>query len=925
MSKILAIADVHIHDYPQKNPTDKFRLHQSKTIAQNVIKVGHLNGAEILVIAGDIMEKSLIRPYVQAEIKLFLETLAQNFKAVYLIYGNHDQDNKQNQSNLYDSCLGVMLPSNVYYADKKEIIVDGARIGFTNWRPEIDLTWVDGKLDILFTHATIAYNDNDRYQSQPLDETKFDIAFCGDIHSAKQKGKYVSIGVPQRAKMGDSEHATGVLIDCASKKWEWVNLDPDENLMKLAYTDDQSKEGWDEKTGTWYAYKPSDQSFKSGNQNIEVAAWENINALINQAIESAGLSAVHSEVLKSVQDVESKEVNFQFLVKRLYIHNWRSIGEAEIYFDQGDKIKIVGANGCGKSSLLSALKYAFTKNLDMKNNISFGADSTRLEVEFVYQGISYKITRGTKRWGLDINGTPEKYNNKRQFEEDLENRFKFLSYITDVMFIDSDHPKFIGSITPERKSEIISKFYKLDKIDAYNGEAQFLVKKYIDQGNHWNDELKKAQELINYMDSKLSITILPTLTEQELLNKKAYGQELQSKWMAYNNYVQTAASLIASRQSKTDRLNEVSSQMQGFRDITLIDSEIAEINNKISWIQNKNSELGQIKNEGRRVYNERVDLDKAKTCPSCGQPIKQEHLEEHKAELDRRINELLEQQRVVYQEFETVGLLKEEVDNGCRNTISLYNQEIAKLIGEKNEQARLNTEYKKAEFELKLINDKISSLGPEPEKIELPENFMSEMGKIESDLEIWKQYNSLIQDKTNTETAIANYKSELEKLTIVVNQYQDYIKLTGTTGKIYEEIMRSLAEKFTDNRVEYTVKVTTGTGNRKDHLDLESRYRLTSECSVLYQNASDGQRTFMDIHMISRILSNSGLGFLVLDEALKYLDSNRLEEVLEMISELNINLLLLSSHMPDISHFQNKTLSLTLNESGETQIQMLND
>ena len=120
MSKILAISDIHIFDYPQRNSYDKQRLTQARTVAQNIIKAATIEGAERVVIAGDVIEKSVLRPYVQAEVKLFLDTLMSFFKEGYIIWGNHDQDNKSIDSELIDSCLAVMLPPNLYYADQKE-------------------------------------------------------------------------------------------------------------------------------------------------------------------------------------------------------------------------------------------------------------------------------------------------------------------------------------------------------------------------------------------------------------------------------------------------------------------------------------------------------------------------------------------------------------------------------------------------------------------------------------------------------------------------------------------------------------------------------------------------------------------------------------------------------------------------------------
>ena len=37
--KILIVSDIHINDYPQKNPTEKYRLYQTRTVADNIINV----------------------------------------------------------------------------------------------------------------------------------------------------------------------------------------------------------------------------------------------------------------------------------------------------------------------------------------------------------------------------------------------------------------------------------------------------------------------------------------------------------------------------------------------------------------------------------------------------------------------------------------------------------------------------------------------------------------------------------------------------------------------------------------------------------------------------------------------------------------------------------------------------------------------
>ena len=403
MSKILAIADVHLHDYPQRSSFQFQRLYQgSRIVAQNIIEVGKREGAEYIAICGDLIEKSIIRPYVMAEAYNFLHTIMSEFKEGWIIWGNHDIDAKSSDQVMTDSCLALFLPPNLKYMHQQQIELEGKKIGFNNWQPEFNLEWVKGELDMLFTHARICYKeDSDLYQSQYLDESKFKIAFCGDIHRPGQLGKYVSIGIPQRCKMSDGEKSTGVLIDLPTGDWKWVDLNPNDNLMKFQYVTVPEQEGWNETFKTWNIYKPSTDKMIDPTANIKVSGWEKIESLVNDAITKAGLVEVHQQVLSSIPNLDAGEVDFNFTPVRFYCKNWRSIDEVEMFFEEGDKILIVGENGSGKSSLLSAIKYAFcdvrsTSGLSsLKPFIQFGTKDCVTEVEFMYQGNRCKLRRGT--------------------------------------------------------------------------------------------------------------------------------------------------------------------------------------------------------------------------------------------------------------------------------------------------------------------------------------------------------------------------------------------------------------------------------------------------------------------------------------------------------------------------------------------------
>ena len=903
MSKILAISDLHIHDYPQRNPTNKYRLYQTRTVASNIIEVAESEGADILVIAGDTVDNFLNRPYVQAEVKNFLDTVMAHFKMGFIIWGNHDQDNKGVNSEFTDCALSVMLPKNLYYADMKEINVDGKRIGFYNWRPEFDLSWVNGQLDILFTHATISYSREDNFHSQVLDESKFKLAICGDIHKPANSGKYMSIGIPQRCRMSDSEYCTGVVVDCVESKCYWVNLNPHDNLIKFQYTEQRDLEGWSELDKTWYVYKPSNHVVNSGVRNINIPAWEEIGHLIENVLVREKLENIHSEVIKTIPNLDANEVDFNFTITRFYCKNWRSIEEAELYLGAGDRILLTGHNGSGKSSLLSAIKYAFVENPHYKDFVQFGAKECITEVDFIYQGVNYRIQRGSKKYGFWIEGEPQKYNKKAEFEKDMHIRFPFIDFM-DVCFFDSDHPRFIGDITPERKSEIISRFFKMDRIDTYNDHAKVLLEQLVRGSSKWLEGIDKSKEVLRFIETKLQGIVLPQESLDSLIVKRDYGRSLQKKLIAYNDFIERSASLMARKENDTFRLAELKQKLDSFRDFPTIDSEIERLKKQQSWVEAEYMKFYSLNVEKDKLIREKDQLMAGAICPTCGQPIKK-NPGSHIQEFEQRIfsvDRAIQEQNQVLLGWDDKA--KAELNNS-----------IARLYTEKQNNTLTSIEYDKVRQDLKKVEEDLSNLGNIPEKPELPEGFIEQLGFIEAEIGTWNQYNTLVLDKSKEEEKIKAYESEIEKTSSLMEDFQRYIKLTGPTGDIYEEIMKRLAGEFSDNRVTYKTNHFTFRG--KEHLSLDSFYNLRGN-EVPYINCSDGQRTILDVDFLQKIVT--GMGFLIMDEFLKHLDSENHDIVLDLIKEMKVDCVILCSHMDSVPSFNNKSIQLTLNDSAITNV-----
>ena len=130
--------------------------------------------------------------------------------------------------------------------------------------------------------------------------------------------------------------------------------------------------------------------------------------------------------------------------------------------------------------------------------------------------------------------------------------------------------------------------------------------------------------------------------------------------------------------------------------------------------------------------------------------------------------------------------------------------------------------------------------------------------------------------------------------------------------------MTRVASEFSDNCVQY--EASRFTFRKKDHLDLVCYFVNPDGGRVIYDSASSGQKTIMDLHIISKLVE--GLGLIVFDEFLKSLDPGNHDEMLNVIRDMNIGVILLVSHHDGISGFQNKTMEISL-QNGLTNVQFL--
>lgn len=926
MGKKLIFSDVHIYNYSNYNLSNKFRLYQNRKVAELLAKAGFENGCDGFFIAGDLIEKPTLVSRILSETKKFMEYLCKAFPGYnYFITGQHDMDTKDNNQSEEDSVLPLISPSNLVYSDKKIFNIDGRSVAFMNWRPDQDLSWIEGQVDLFIGHATIAL-PNSLYKGQSIDTSKFKLGIFGDIHRHFSFGNIVMCGTPVQNKMGDQLESTAIVWDPSDNSWEVINIDPEDELFKMKYTSDKSMEGFID--NYYYVYKPSSKVTDSG-EVISIPQWEEVNDLVEKIIQENNLIDIHSKVLSECK--YNEEVDFNFQLTKLRLKDFRSIDSMELDFTKGDKIRISGGNGNGKSSLILGLKYALIENRSLKDYVRFDQPSCECEVEFIYQGIKFKLLRGTKVWGLWINGDKQPYNNKREFEDDCHKRFPFIDYM-DIYFFTSGQSSILGSMAPERKSEIISKLFKLDKIDSYNSTALLMYDRIKVLISSTSERINKLKEVVNYIHSKADNIELPELSKIDLTSRRKNLYDIRDSYNRYlinKNEISKLEGLIQSNELLVNKLYEsvitpeYELELRG--ELTDLNNDISkyeyDLNNNYINVHRRNelnNRIVSINEQGNSIYNKltQLRLSDRKICPECGSEISDGKAEILINDLTEKMNQLINERDKLSEEWNSISVIDENDEIRYNSELTKMKSRVSEIgnilitssnnLSKVNELVDLTDKYRS---QLSILLNSCNS-----EITELPENINEDIDSYSLGISIWDNHEKNIKDLEEKENLLNQYIEELRTISENNSDFEKYIKLTGSTGDIYKEIMTQLSREFSDDIIRY--EVNQYKYRNKDHLDLDIQYKVKGRW-VGYSSLSSGQQTMADFNFLSRICT--GLGILVCDETLKHLSEESTEYVLGLIGNMNVNNVLLSSHMINVN-FHNREVELELDENGITKI-----
>ena len=523
--------------------------------------------------------------------------------------------------------------------------------------------------------------------------------------------------------------------------------------------------------------------------------------------------------------------------------NFKGIASGSFAFN-GENTEIVADVMQGKSTIKDAYLWCLGLEIDNfypcdKNNQLIDGLETRVELTLDIDGIEYTLSRSAKI----------KYKNK-QFDGFKKDMFEFdgvpctatdyKAKLCDLLGVgDFDTLKYLtvlnyfneGVHWKDRRALIYSLFVDKSAMDSLKDEPKYdLIANELKKGkssadistmlnsenNRLVDGKRKNEILLADKQSELAgfanIDYASIETELEAVESEIKGEEDRVRAISQADNKKALESQIKSLGAEITTLQTADSMK------TMdIQGEITSLNINTAILSHKGTTLESKIEDSTKQYKQwkMSEFDDSQTiCKACGQPLKQEKIDELKASWQATKDEMLSRLATTIKGFrKDLETVKEE-----------YTNKLAELETAKQELADFKPNPRIAELETE-----IATLQAELDKTEANEidtshldelkshrNFLIvELGKKDSHDKLKAKIASLYAEQrelVNAEIVLAKKRQQLEQYTLdIISLVNDSINshFDGVKFKLFEELTATASKSIketclvTHNGIEY--------------------------------------------------------------------------------------------------------------------------
>lgn len=422
------------------------------------------------------------------------------------------------------------------------------------------------------------------------------------------------------------------------------------------------------------------------------------------------------------------------LISEIGIRNFKSFGNnkqtLKLKTDGGDLILLIGKNGAGKSSLLSAFEYVkFNKVKGTKKKWSTLSElpnrinnELEVDIKFVSESTNVTITRGQNPSKLELteNDIPFNRAGKANIDEQIQ-KYIGLDIETYKGFVSmsvNDFKNFIN-LSTEDKRVLLDKLFNLQVIDTLNEILKTLAKSTKDLLLKYDGELTSLEESIKSVEKSIEKT--------EKIIKENKSSEIE-----------TLKQLIEAKKTTYFELKEK---------IGKIDKKDKELKDALDLLK---TEYTTTINQIKTTISE-IDLYDLGKCPKCYSDLRTEYHESLKNDLVTKKKKLEELKLTTEANIKDIKEKQLKLDTIRTNTTKSFNDITYEVKGHKAKIEELSSEEsKEVKDNVKEFLDAIDKMKGRKEKGE------KKQSQLKDKLEYQKQLAKVFSEDGVKKSIIAN-------------------------------------------------------------------------------------------------------------------------------------------------------------------------
>lgn len=606
-----------------------------------------------------------------------------------------------------------------------------------------------------------------------------------------------------------------------------------------------------------------------------------------------------------------------FKITRLEIENFRSIQDRVTLTLKSGLFSIEGinytetnsTNGCGKSTLISALFWAFTGSsltnevladevVNLKTN-----KNCRVSVYITTEKDEIKITRMRKdaelgnNLFLEVNGQDLSCHKVADTQERINTLIKIpFSLLRNTIIMTSGMESAFSGLTPQQRIQTLESIRDYSIWERVRDEANKDIKEYNSNINKNELDISNLTGSINTYKKLVEDLKVQQSNFQSNSSIEQYDIQIENNNKEKDKY--------------TEQINQKKLEIENFDNSIIDTSEIVnkmtliteEVNKaKLALQQEKNNidkQIQTIDYDIKDIDREIGIIDKwftNDTCPTCGRKLDrtQEEIENknnQKTEFTNKRAELVQNKENLSSQSFT------ELENQTEQLIENKRVEYANLQTElnnvKSAQQEKTSKFNSLQTELSALERQVNTLeASNRELLTKKENYQIKLSKYEEDINNYTKEVLELEDQIK-ELQKANLELESKK------KLSDfYYKLLGTKGELRPYLLnKDIA--YLNNRMQFYI----------------GRFFKNTEVSLLLNGASidikiqadgvtksisslsGGEKKRVDISIqlalydLIQTVSQSRFNLLCLDEIESQLDPIGCEQLIEIIEDKSENI-----------------------------------